>query len=229
MFILLQLFLLLLTSLLYYKGSTNPNLSSHDDYTPSEGLGSKYAVKLMPRIGQLFVWSSTLYQSLYLFLQAFSPTAITMFFPQASTSAHLLSLTSISMVGYLLMIVGGLGRLWCYRTLGRFFTFEITIRNSHKLIKTGPYTYVRHPSYTFAFMLTTGMFLVHRRIANFFPDTYRLKGFMLSPVGVVTFCVVFYLLLLKRVTTEEKALAKAFGKEWNEYTSKTKRFIPTIM
>ncbi|CAF1641187.1 unnamed protein product, partial [Adineta ricciae] len=208
------LFLLLLTSLLYYKGSTNPNLSSHDDYTPSEGLGSKYAVKLMPRIGQLF---------------AFSPTAITMFFPQASTSAHLLSLTSISMVGYLLMIVGGLGRLWCYRTLGRFFTFEITIRNSHKLIKTGPYTYVRHPSYTFAFMLTTGMFLVHRRIANFFPDTYRLKGFMLSPVGVVTFCVVFYLLLLKRVTTEEKALAKAFGKEWNEYTSKTKRFIPTIM
>ncbi|CAF4350854.1 unnamed protein product, partial [Rotaria sordida] len=32
-------------------------------------------------------------------------------------------------------------------TLGAFFTFELTIRSTHKLIKTGPYAYVRHPSY----------------------------------------------------------------------------------
>jgi protein-S-isoprenylcysteine O-methyltransferase Ste14 len=48
--------------------------------------------------------------------------------------------------------VGALGgsslRIWSMRTLGHFFTFEVTIRRRHSLITTGPYRWLMHPSYT---------------------------------------------------------------------------------
>ncbi|KAF9231818.1 hypothetical protein BU15DRAFT_11649, partial [Melanogaster broomeanus] len=36
-----------------------------------------------------------------------------------------------------LSILGGLLRLLCYRTLGQFFTFQLSIRKSHALVTTG--------------------------------------------------------------------------------------------
>lgn len=36
---------------------------------------------------------------------------------------------------------------YCQRLLGRFFTFQLTVRENHRVIKEGPYRYVRHPSY----------------------------------------------------------------------------------
>lgn len=39
-------------------------------------------------------------------------------------------------------------RLWAMRTLGEYFTFQVMIREDHKLISHGPYKYLMHPSYT---------------------------------------------------------------------------------
>ncbi|CAF1468497.1 unnamed protein product [Rotaria magnacalcarata] len=199
---LLQLFLLIFTTLLFHIGINNPNLSSTGDHVPAEGVDSRFAVFIGPKLGKFLIWIYTLYEVLYLYLQAFSPASISTFSPQILASINPLPLIPISVMGYMLMIIGGLGRIWCYKTLGVFFTFELAIRSSHKLIKTGPYSYVRHPSYTFACILTIGLWLVHQRLTNFFP---------------------------KRVTREEEELAKAFGKEWTVYALKTKRFIPKII
>lgn len=38
-------------------------------------------------------------------------------------------------------------RAWCYKTLGHHFRFEVSIQARHKLITSGPYRIVRHPSY----------------------------------------------------------------------------------
>ncbi|CAF1457475.1 unnamed protein product, partial [Rotaria sordida] len=111
-------------------GASNPNVSSTNDYVPYEGIGSSFLVFIAPKIGKLLIWTLTSYQALYLFLQVFSPTSISMFFPQMSTSIDPLPFNPMSVIG----------------TLGAFFTFELTIRSTHKLIKTGPYAYVRHPS-----------------------------------------------------------------------------------
>ena len=43
---------------------------------------------------------------------------------------------------------GSLLRLWAMQALGNFFTFEVTIRRKHRLITTGPYRWLMHPSYT---------------------------------------------------------------------------------
>ncbi|CAF1250310.1 unnamed protein product, partial [Adineta ricciae] len=168
----LQIFLLICTTLLYDKCNTNPNPSSSNDHVSCELFASNFAIKLVPNVSKLLVWISTLYQILYLILQSSSPTSIPTFFPQMSELTDPLPLTLVSMLGYMLMIIGGLGRVWCFKTLGRFFTFEVTIRDSHKLIKTGPYAYVRHLSYTFAIILITGMCLIHQQLGDLFPETY---------------------------------------------------------
>ena len=46
-----------------------------------------------------------------------------------------------------------------YRQLGRFFVFEASIQKDHELIVSGPYSVVRHPSYTGFFMVAGGWFL----------------------------------------------------------------------
>jgi protein-S-isoprenylcysteine O-methyltransferase Ste14 len=52
---------------------------------------------------------------------------------------------------------------------------------------------------------------------------------MFSPGGMLTIIMIIILLLKRRVTREEEELTKAFGKEWTEYASKTKRFIPKVI
>ena len=49
-----------------------------------------------------------------------------------------------------------------------------------------------------------------------------------DPVGLLT-CIMLILNIERRVTREEEELAKTFGKEWTEYASTTKRFIPSMI
>jgi protein-S-isoprenylcysteine O-methyltransferase Ste14 len=51
-------------------------------------------------------------------------------------------MTPLSYLGTVLWICGAALRLRTFRELGRFFRFEISIQENHKLIVTGPYAYV---------------------------------------------------------------------------------------
>jgi len=41
------------------------------------------------------------------------------------------------------------------------FTFEMSIRKNHKLITSGPYAIVRHPSYVGVILVASGLMLIH--------------------------------------------------------------------
>lgn len=57
--------------------------------------------------------------------------------------------TSIQLwIGMVAVWIGGAIRIACYRELGRLFTYELTIREKHRLVTSGPYSIVRHPSYS---------------------------------------------------------------------------------
>ncbi|OAX34700.1 ICMT-domain-containing protein, partial [Rhizopogon vinicolor AM-OR11-026] len=56
--------------------------------------------------------------------------------------------TPALIAGCCMCVIGAAVRSHCYRTLGRLFTFELSIRQDHKLVTSGPYSIVRHPSYT---------------------------------------------------------------------------------
>ena len=90
--------------------------------------------------------------------------------PPSTLPRHLLhhlhftsgSLSSIRITPHFLAGVGmastgALIRWLSYRALGRFFTFELTIKENHKLITSGPYAYVRHPGYSAILLCVTGV------------------------------------------------------------------------
>jgi protein-S-isoprenylcysteine O-methyltransferase Ste14 len=60
-------------------------------------------------------------------------------------------------MGMLLIISSIIGMFACRHYLGKFWTAEINLAESHKIIDTGPYRIVRHPIYTFAILMYLGM------------------------------------------------------------------------
>lgn len=50
-------------------------------------------------------------------------------------------------------------RIYIYYFSGAF-QYQLTIRSGHKLVQSGPYTYLRHPSYTGALMTGFGSFML---------------------------------------------------------------------
>lgn len=81
-------------------------------------------------------------------------------------------------------------------------------QKEHRLATTVPYAWVRHPQYTAFIMIMLGFLLQWPTIPTL----------ILFPI-----LVGMYLKLAKR---EEKDVHEEFGKEWEEYASKTPRFFP---
>jgi protein-S-isoprenylcysteine O-methyltransferase Ste14 len=123
-------------------------------------------------------------------------------------------------ISYIAIISGGLWRLWAMRTLGRLFTFEISIRASHEVITTGPYAWVRHPSYTSGLIAGSGGIMM-----LFMAQVWPCSGVQYSETKMMAFIVMFFSLgtygSLGRIKKEEEALRKEFGPKWVEYTKKT--------
>ncbi|CAO1616587.1 unnamed protein product [Sympodiomycopsis kandeliae] len=46
------------------------------------------------------------------------------------------------------ILLGAGLRLYCFKVLGKYFTFALAVQDDQKVIKKGPYSLVRHPSYT---------------------------------------------------------------------------------
>ena len=95
--------------------------------------------------------------------------------------------------------------------LGRFFTVNVAIAANHRLIDTGPYRFVRHPSYTGALMAFLGLALCLSNWASL--------AVMLVPV---------FLVFLRRMHVEEGALLQALGDPYRDYMRRTKRLIPAV-
>ncbi|KAJ7460340.1 hypothetical protein B0H11DRAFT_1736653, partial [Mycena galericulata] len=65
---------------------------------------------------------------------------------------------------------GAILRLFCYRVLGKHFTFEMGIARDHKLVKTGPYSVVRYPAYTGALLVYLGLLFYYGSPGSWFVE-----------------------------------------------------------
>ena len=115
------------------------------------------------------------------------------------------------LAGLIIFVIGLVVRWVSIFHLGRFFTVNVAIAQDHQLITTGPYRYVRHPSYTGTLLL----FL----------------GFGLCTLNYLSLAAIFLPIaaaFLWRMHVEEAALQEAFGERYLEYSSRTRRLIPFI-
>ena len=113
--------------------------------------------------------------------------------------------------GMTLMVLGQLLRWWSVATLGRFFTVNVSIMTGHRVVDTGPYRFVRHPSYTAILLIYLGAGLC--------------LGNAVSLVGLT---VLAGLALLNRIRVEEQVLQSALGDDYRAYMQRTRRLIPGI-
>ncbi|KAK5797277.1 hypothetical protein F5H01DRAFT_315070 [Linnemannia elongata] len=151
-------------------------------------------------------------------------------------------LDSWHVVGSMVAVGAMLLRRWTYSALDRFFTYQLTIRPGHRLVKTGPYRLLLHPSYTGAVFNATAVYMVLWYKGLWDVAAYYLArsigysaGFFTMPFGIdmgmllpVLFGVFMAQMFLRRYKKEEMMLREHFGKEWDEYASKRWRFVPFI-
>ncbi|KAJ3511364.1 hypothetical protein NMY22_g15675 [Coprinellus aureogranulatus] len=123
------------------------------------------------------------------------------------------------LLGTTLMISGSLLRLWCFHSLGRLFTFELSIQNKHKLITTGPYALVRHPAY-----LGGAATMIGTLIVFLFPKATWVNVFLLSSWPGMLFLVLWCSMTAAtargtsvRAAAEDRVLKETFGAEWEAY------------
>ncbi|KAF8881912.1 hypothetical protein BD779DRAFT_990845 [Infundibulicybe gibba] len=131
-------------------------------------------------------------------------------------------------IASLIAFTGALIRLTTYRYLGSMFTFELG--RSHRLVTTGPYSVVRHPSYaggmlsvggTIVSILSRGSWL---RECTGLGETWSVFGWTW---GVFAMLV---LLVIRRMTIEDNLLREAFGKEWEDWAENVPyKFVPGII
>ena len=68
--------------------------------------------------------------------------------------------------GCALMLAGMLLRWWSIRVLAGFFTVDVTIAADHRLIRSGPFRWVRDPSYTGRLLTVLGLSVCARQLAG---------------------------------------------------------------
>jgi protein-S-isoprenylcysteine O-methyltransferase Ste14 len=114
-------------------------------------------------------------------------------------------------VGTALLLAGSLLRRWCWRMLGKYFTGAVAVVSDQPVVDSGPYRWVRHPSYTGGTAMLIGI------------------GVALgSWVSVALFAVETCCIYRYRVRVEEKALLATLGEPYRAYMKRTKRFIPFV-
>ena len=131
--------------------------------------------------------------------------------------------------GTLLTALASLLRLSSFRSLGHHFTYQLAILPSHTLVTTGPYAYIRHPSYVALPFIISGCAL------SFTSQGTVLRGWIgESNTDWVVLSVLIGMLhvgwkFVKRAEVEDRVLKEEFGKEWEEWARAVKyRFIPGL-
>ncbi|KAG7090476.1 hypothetical protein E1B28_009590 [Marasmius oreades] len=127
-------------------------------------------------------------------------------------------ITPTLLLGSILTLLGTLLRVSSYRTLGPLFTFELRIQERHQLVTSGPYSVVRHPSYTGLIMTVIGAFASHAS-----GSWVASCGMLQTPVGKclaivwLSIATAVVASLLLRVSREDGMLKETFGAQWHEW------------
>jgi protein-S-isoprenylcysteine O-methyltransferase len=110
-----------------------------------------------------------------------------------------------------LFVFGLVLRWYAIIHLGRFFTVNVAIAKDHRVVDTGPYRFVRHPSYTGALLAVLAFTMTF--------ENWAAELIIFVPCCAVT---------LWRIHVEEAALLGGLGEAYRNYMQRTKRLIPWI-
>jgi protein-S-isoprenylcysteine O-methyltransferase len=108
-------------------------------------------------------------------------------------------------------MLGGLAlRTWAVATLGRWFTWNVEIQPGQQLVTTGPYRFIRHPSYS-------------GPLLTFLAGCFLLRSYRAAAFAAIALPAAF----LRRIHHEERLLRDTFP-EYKEYAARTGMLWPRL-
>jgi protein-S-isoprenylcysteine O-methyltransferase Ste14 len=114
-------------------------------------------------------------------------------------------------VGVLLMAAGIVLRQWSVALLGRYFTTDVRLHEGQTVVDTGPYRWLRHPSYT-------GMLLTFLGIGLALGNWASVLALVVLPtIGLVV-----------RIRFEERVLLEGLGEPYRRFAESRARLIPGV-
>jgi protein-S-isoprenylcysteine O-methyltransferase Ste14 len=114
-------------------------------------------------------------------------------------------------VGFVVYVMGYFLMAWALIRLGSNYQLGGSApRSEDKMMREGPYKWVRHPMYTAALGISLGLACLIQSLAFF-----------------SVFCIYLVLILLL-IPMEEEGLRLAYGKHYVAYQQKTKKLVPFV-
>ena len=117
---------------------------------------------------------------------------------------------SVFILGAVMTWAGVAFAIWARYHIGRFWSASVALKAGHELIRSGPYSRIRHPIYTGIVVALAGTTLAVGR--------YR---------GVVAFALILAS-LIRKSRQEEVLLAEQFGPVFEEHRRHTGFFLPRL-
>ncbi len=115
------------------------------------------------------------------------------------------------LVGVLICVYGLFFTLWARRTLAGNWSSDVTFKQSHELIRTGPYQFVRHPIYTGLLIMSLGTAV----------EIGQLHCWLSIPITAIGFWI--------KLSQEERLLLRHFPDDYPAYQNQVKALVPFVL
>jgi protein-S-isoprenylcysteine O-methyltransferase Ste14 len=113
--------------------------------------------------------------------------------------------------GLVLMWLGLGLRIWAIGALGSSFRTTVEVDAGQAVVDSGPYRWIRHPSYAGILLIAAGYGLA---LGNW--------------VSLAILLVIPAIAMVRRITVEEATLAQVLGDPYTGYQRRTKRLVPGV-
>lgn len=117
---------------------------------------------------------------------------------------------ALRIVGITLTALGIGFAIWARFYIGENWSGSVTVKVGHELIRTGPYSWVRHPIYSGMLLAALGTGLVGGQIRSVIAVPLLWLGFWM------------------KTRVEERFMLKTFGAQYQEYSRSTGALIPRL-
>jgi protein-S-isoprenylcysteine O-methyltransferase len=114
-------------------------------------------------------------------------------------------------IGVVVCVFGLCLTIWARSTLGRNWSSNVTFKQGHELVKTGPYRFVRHPIYMGLLVMCLGAAI----------EIGRLRCFLSLVVVGIGFWI--------KLKQEERLMLRHFPDEYPNYQKRVKALVPFVI
>ena len=117
----------------------------------------------------------------------------------------------VALLSDLIVLAGAAVMVWARLTLGRNWSAEVSLKQDHELIESGPYAHVRHPIYSGLLLMCLGTAIFYGRALGF--------GLLLALAAGLWW----------KARGEEQMMSRHFPDAYADYSSRVHAIIPHVL